>query len=190
VEPPGQPKGTRFVGWPSAPIDSEQPTPATGPSDQAIFLRGTLGRVTPFDVVQVAENNLITGRLCVDRQGQVGTIYFDKGRIVAAAFGSDRAHEALKILLMAEAGPFTLEIATHDEIPPDEFRSKNNTTLLVSVLRIVDSEKEVGSERANTRSAHTTGDLVEKNSSRDSGRLGDYDSDFDQWDPDDKSRRN
>lgn len=192
-------KGTRFVVWEEEPSAADQTgaepgRAATTNANQSVFLQGTLGRVTPFDAIQVAENNLITGRLCVDRDGEVGTIYFDKGKIVAAKFGAGSAHAALKLLLMTEAGPFTLEIAKAEEIPPDEFHAKNNTTLLVSVLRIVDAERELGGttmdDRSSRREPHTTGDLVKDNATRDSGRLGEFEDDFDRWDLDDTRRRN
>jgi hypothetical protein len=186
-------KGTQFVSWPEAPTERERPESSKRPADEAIFLRGVLGRVTPFDVVQVAENNLVTGRLCVEREKRVGTIHFDKGRIVAATFGAITAHEALKFLLMANAGPFTLELATPDEIPPDEFHAKNNTTLLVTVLRVIDSERaphDGDLEDGPGNPTATTGELVERNAARERGTTAEMESEFDRWDTGDVRRRN
>jgi hypothetical protein len=187
-------KGTHFVSWTKAPTTPELPLAPKPGEEQAIFLRGVLGRVTPFDVVQIAENNLVTGRLCVEREKRVGTIHFDKGRIVAATLGAVKAHEALKMLLMAEAGPFTLELATPDEIPPDEFHAKNNTTLLVSVLRVIDSERGIRDsafdDDSRRRGAQTTGELMERNAAREAGSAPESDTDFDRWDTGDVRRRN
>jgi tetratricopeptide (TPR) repeat protein len=182
-------RGTSFVPLPDPSVSAV--TKEEG--EHAIFLRGVLGRVTPFDVVQVAENNLVTGRLCLEREKRIGTIHFDKGRIVAATLGSITAHEALKLLLMAKAGPFTLELATPDELPPDEFHAKNNTTLLVSVLRVLDSEQgtedDSEADDASDREADT-GDLVERNSKRDTRSTRRTDTGFDHWDTRDHGRRN
>jgi tetratricopeptide (TPR) repeat protein len=185
---PAPKRGTSF-----APMaDPTEAAVTQHEGDHAIFLRGVLGRVTPFDVVQVAENNLVTGRLCLERDKRIGTIHFDKGRIVAATLGPITAHEALKLLLMAKGGPFTLELATPDELPPDEFHAKNNTTLLVSVLRVLDSERdgEDGGDESRRGRPPNTGELVERNSSLDSRSTSNMDVDYDLWDTRDHGRRN
>jgi tetratricopeptide (TPR) repeat protein len=185
---PAPARGTSFVQLPG--LSEAAVTQPEG--DHAIFLRGVLGRVTPFDVVQVAENNLVTGRLCLERDKRIGTIHFDRGRIVAATLGSITAHEALKLLLMAKSGPFTLELATPDELPPDEFHAKNNTTLLVSVLRVLDSEQDGADDSDEERGGAQpdTGELVERNSSRETRSTSNMESDVDRWDTRDQGRRN
>ena len=106
---------------------------------QESFLNGVLGRITPYDVVQIVESNGVTGRCDIEVANGPAVIYFDCGRIVAARFGASKGRAAAQRIFSVTNAPFRVLIT--DVAPEDEFRVGNNTGLLLDVLRTIDEEQ-------------------------------------------------
>ena len=127
------------------PIAAPAPAPvetriAEPPRQSSIFLSGLLGRITLFDVVQIAESNCLTGALIFDVLGieDAAALHFDEGRLVAATYGNRRAHEAARRVVQLETGQFRLEMRT--EAARDELGIASNTSYLLDLLRILDED--------------------------------------------------
>jgi tetratricopeptide (TPR) repeat protein len=125
----------------TASLDSRplMPRPARS-KPGSVFLEGTLGRITIFDLVQMVEDNRITGRLLIKCRGLEGIIHFNVGRIVAAEnAGGLLGQEALKVIFTVDSGAFTVEYT--DRPTSDEIGSRSNTGLLVDVLREIEEKR-------------------------------------------------
>lgn len=121
--------------------------PRTG---DTAYVEGELGVTRPLEAVEIAERNRVTGRLVIRSQSVEGEIVFREGRIASARAGASNGQEALKQLLLVDAGTY----AIYSEQAPessDEFRAPSNTGLLVSVLRLIEEERETRSERYTTQ---------------------------------------
>ena len=112
-------------------------------------MTGTLGRISVFDVVQMAESNRVTGVLVLDALGVLDSaaLHFDAGRMVAARFGTLEAHEATRRILQLEDAPFRLEMRA--EPARDELGVASNTSYLLDVLRVLDEETQDADEPAS-----------------------------------------
>ena len=136
------------TGSPSyRPASSYATSPLSAPDpslDDGVFLAGHMGRITPFDVVQIVESNSLTGRLDFQNPQKPGAIFFRDGHIVAAISGSQRGYVALKEVFTAEPGPFRVVVT--DVVPADEFEERNNTGLVLDILRDIDEATEHGEE--------------------------------------------
>jgi len=110
-----------------------------------VFLSGTLGRITQFDIVQMIESNSITGRLDITMNGELGAVFFKDGRIIASRYGSLEGRDAASRVFTIEAAPFRVIIT--DRIPPDEFHLVTNTGFLLDILK---TEDEHSAERFDT----------------------------------------
>ncbi len=108
--------------------------------EEDVFLSGHLGRITPFDVVQIVESNSLTGRLDFLTSPVPGAIFFRDGHIVAAISGSKRGHEALRAVFTADPSPFRVVVTEH--LPAEEFKVINNTGLLLDIIREIDEAAE------------------------------------------------
>jgi tetratricopeptide (TPR) repeat protein len=104
--------------------------------EEDVFLSGHLGRITPFDVVQIVESNSLTGRLDFLTTPVPGAIFFRDGHIVAAISGSKRGHDALRAVFTADPSPFRVVVTEH--LPAEEFKVINNTGLLLDIIREID----------------------------------------------------
>lgn len=113
------------------------------PADD-VFLSGHLGRITPFDVVQIVESNSLTGRLDFLTQPEPGAIFFRDGHIVAAISAGKRGHDALRAVFTAEPSPFRVVVT--ENLPPEEFKVINNTGLLLDIIREIDEAAEAENE--------------------------------------------
>lgn len=107
--------------------------------DDDVFLSGHLGRITPFDVVQIVESNSLTGRLDFMTDPR-GAIFFRDGHIVAALSGGKRGHEALRAVFTADPSPFRVVVT--ENLPDEEFKVINNTGLLLDIIREIDEAAE------------------------------------------------
>ena len=107
-----------------------------------VFLSGTLGRITQFDIVQMVESNSLTGRLDITIHNELGVVFFEAGRIVAARFGLLEGLEAARKVFLIQEAPFRVVITTR--LPPDEFRLATNTGFLLEILKTVDEEQADG----------------------------------------------
>jgi hypothetical protein len=110
--------------------------PRAAKPDDDVFLAGTLGHVSVFDIVHIVETNALTGRLDISDQSAPASLFFDAGRIVAARHGAERAHTAARTIFTIASAPF--KVVLTDRIPPDEFLLRSNTGLLLDVLREID----------------------------------------------------
>lgn len=139
----------QLVSAPVAPVEQSRPaqTNATSPLAtpepiplEDVFLSGHLGRITPFDVVQIVESNSLTGRLDFLTVPEQGALFFRDGHIVAAISGAKRGHDALRAVFTADPSPFRVVVS--ETIPPDEFKVINNTGLLLDIIREIDEAAE------------------------------------------------
>ena len=108
--------------------------------EEDVFLSGHLGRITPFDVVQIVESNSLTGRLDFLTTPVPGAIFFRDGHIVAAISGSKRGHDALRAVFTSDPSPFRVVVTEH--LPAEEFKVINNTGLLLDIIREIDEAAE------------------------------------------------
>ena len=124
-------------GATAGPAAGPVPGPAAGSEEP--FLNGMLGRITPYDVVQIVEANGLTGRCDLQVSKGPAVVYFDGGRIVAARFGSATGRDALQQIFATTNVAFRVVVTA--AVPEDEFRVASNTGLLLDVLRELDEER-------------------------------------------------
>jgi hypothetical protein len=127
-------------------IAARRVTRATAPlpmpretAPQESFLNGVLGRITPYDVVQIVETNRVTGRCDIEVADGPAVLHFDGGRIVAARYGTSTGRDAAQRIFGVTSAPFRVVIT--DVTPEDEFLVDSNTGLLLDVLRVMDEEQ-------------------------------------------------
>jgi uncharacterized protein DUF4388/PilZ domain-containing protein len=127
--PPGQP-----------PAAAEQPKASAGGHDSwktPDTLLGNFAIVSMFDVIQLIENNRLSGMLMVFSPLVSGEIYFNDGRIVGAHSGKTGI-EALKRLLNVSEGSF--EFKRSDAQYPSTIQASSNMSLMLELLRVIDEE--------------------------------------------------
>lgn len=134
-EPHGQEQIRPAYAYTTNPLASTVAMP-----EEDVFLSGHLGRITPFDVVQIVESNSLTGRLDFLTAPVPGAIFFRDGHIVAAISGSKRGHDALRAVFTADPSPFRVVVTEH--LPEEEFKVINNTGLLLDIIREIDEAAE------------------------------------------------
>jgi tetratricopeptide (TPR) repeat protein len=134
-EPHGQEPIRPAYAYTTNPLASTVAMP-----EEDVFLSGHLGRITPFDVVQIVESNSLTGRLDFLTAPVPGAIFFRDGHIVAAISGSKRGHDALRAVFTADPSPFRVVVTEH--LPEEEFKVINNTGLLLDIIREIDEAAE------------------------------------------------
>ncbi|MBS1811031.1 MAG: DUF4388 domain-containing protein [Acidobacteria bacterium] len=117
------------------------PTPATiQPSGPPPTLAGDLAAVSIFDVVQILENNHLTGALTITREQASGKVYFTDGEIVNATYSDKSGVDAFKLLVQAANGS---QFAFHKSPVPfaRQITASNNTSLILDLLREYDEER-------------------------------------------------
>ena len=100
-------------------------------------LIGNFAIVSMFDVIQLIENNQLSGQLMVFSQLASGEIHFNDGRIVGAHSGKTGI-EALKRLLNVADGSF--EFKRSDTDFPSTIQASSNMSLMLELLRVIDEE--------------------------------------------------
>jgi Domain of unknown function (DUF4388) len=116
------------------------PAPAAAqPAGPPPTLSGNLAEVSIFDVVQILENNHLTGILAITREQANGKVYFTNGEIVNAALGEQSGVEAFKQLVQAANGSY---FAFNKSPVPfaRQITASNNTSLILDLLREYDEE--------------------------------------------------
>lgn len=116
------------------------PVPAAAqPAGPPPTLAGNLAEVSIFDVVQILENNHLTGILAITREEANGKVYFTNGEIVNAAVGEQSGVEAFKQLVQAANGSY---FAFNKSPVPfaRQITASNNTSLILDLLREYDEE--------------------------------------------------
>jgi hypothetical protein len=102
-------------------------------------LAGCLADFSIFDVVQLLENNRLTGMLDIERDETTGRIYFTEGVIVNATFGEASGMEAFKHLVQdANSGYFSFDksLVGFERV----IQASSNTSLILDLLREYDEE--------------------------------------------------
>jgi tetratricopeptide (TPR) repeat protein len=102
-------------------------------------LAGSLSDFSIFDVVQLLENNRLTGVLEIEKDENTGRIYFTEGLIVNAVLGERTAMEAFKLLVQdANSGYFSFE---KSQVGFERvIQASSNTSLILDLLREYDEE--------------------------------------------------
>ncbi|HZS03346.1 MAG TPA: DUF4388 domain-containing protein [Blastocatellia bacterium] len=113
--------------------------PASAESGQRAALAGSLSDFSIFDVVQLLENNRLTGILAVEKEENKGRIYFTEGLIVNASLGENSGMAAFKLLVQdASNGYFSFDKSQIGFA--QEIQASSNTSLILDLLREYDEE--------------------------------------------------
>jgi hypothetical protein len=104
----------------------------------ADMLLGDFAIVSLFDVIQIIENNRLSGGLGVMSSAASGQIQFNDGQIVGAHSGSRKGTEALKNFLDVTEGSF--EFKRSPTRYPPTIHAPNNMSLMLGLLRVKDEE--------------------------------------------------
>ena len=122
----------QVVAAPTAPV-----SPPAGPLPT---LAGDLAAVSIFDVVQILENNHLTGTLTINKDDNNGKVYFTDGEIVNATLAEKSGVDAFKLLVQAANGS---QFAFHKSPVPfaRQITASNNTSLILDLLREYDEER-------------------------------------------------
>ena len=102
------------------------------------MLLGNFAVVSMFDVIQLIENNRLSGALGVMSPAVNGEIHFNDGNIVGASSGSRTGIEGLKGLLDVTEGSF--EFRRSDTLYPSTIHAPSNMSLMLDLLRVIDEE--------------------------------------------------
>jgi len=128
-----------------APVAVAPPAPApvaVAPSAPAApaqyMLTGNFAIVSLFDVIQIIENNHLTGALDIASVVAAGEIHFNDGRIVGAQLPGAVGQEALIKFLDVTEGSFTFNKS--DTEYPRTIQAGSNMGLMLDLLRIKDEE--------------------------------------------------
>jgi hypothetical protein len=129
------------VDPPAQPTQLHTLTPSVRPSGQLPqrILAGSFADVNLMDVVQIIENNKMTGALLIALPDQKGGIYFNEGQIVGARAGSDTGLEALKKFIDVTEGTFEFKKTTLGF--QRTIQATSNTGLILDLLRTKDEER-------------------------------------------------
>lgn len=102
------------------------------------MLLGNFAVVSMFDVIQIIENNRLSGALGVMSPSVIGEIQFNDGQIAGAHSGSTAGVEALKGFLDVTEGSFEFKrSAAHY---PSTIHAPSNMSLMLDLLRVRDEE--------------------------------------------------
>jgi len=135
-------------GKPLAPPPAPEPPPAPTPVPESIpapvaapaasMLLGNFAVVSLFDVIQIVENNRLTGALVITSLAAKGEIHFTGGQIVGSQAGITRGQDALIMFLDVTEGTFVFNGADTDY--PRTIQASSNMGLMLDLLRIKDEE--------------------------------------------------
>lgn len=124
--------GKPLVAPPAADVK-----PAAAASAQ-YMLTGNFAIVSLFDVIQIIENNRLTGALVIQSTVADGEIYFSEGRIVGAQEAATVGQDALVKFLDVTEGGFIFNKSEAEY--PRTIQASNNMSLMLDLLRIKDEE--------------------------------------------------
>lgn len=120
----------------SPPPDASQAQPE--PSQDRNMLLGNFAVVSLFDVIQIIENNRLTGALVITSPAADGETYFNAGRIVGAKSGAVEGQKALMKFLDVAEGVF--EFHKSESEYECTIRAASNMGLMLDLLRGKDEE--------------------------------------------------
>jgi tetratricopeptide (TPR) repeat protein len=113
--------------------------PASAPVTTRATLSGNLAEISIFDVVQILENNHLTGALSIRREEVVGKIYFTDGLIVNATLGEMSGLDAFRRLVQDGNGGFFVFERSKVGFA-QVIQASSNTSLILDLLREYDEE--------------------------------------------------
>jgi len=102
------------------------------------MLLGDFAVLSMFDVIQIIENNGLSGLLGVSSPSASGEIQFNDGRIADAHSGCTAGVEALKEFLDVTEGSF--EFRRSSAHYPSTINAPSNASLVLDLLRVIDEE--------------------------------------------------
>lgn len=115
---------------------------APAASSPSATLSGNLAEISIFDIVQILENNHLTGILSINKDQIYGRVYFTEGEIVNATIENKAGVEAFKQLMQDANG--SLFAFNKSPVPfAREINASNNTSLILDLLREYDEEQNV-----------------------------------------------
>ncbi len=112
----------------------------SAPQRSQKILSGSLADVNLFDIIQIVENNRLTGVLQVTSSSVSGEIHFDEGLVVGAKSGMDFGRKALSLFAGAADGIFEFEKTS--EACDRTIQTTSNTALILDMLRLKDEEDQ------------------------------------------------
>lgn len=108
------------------------------PRNTADMLLGNFAVVSMFDIIQIIENNRLSGGLAVMSPSAHGEIQFNDGLIVGAYSGSTTGVDALKRYLDVTEGSFEFQRSLTHYSPT--IHASSNMSLMLDLLRVKDEE--------------------------------------------------
>ena len=122
---------------PAAPTPVVEAKPAPAASAQ-YMLTGNFAIVSLFDVIQIIENNHLTGALVIASVVAAGEIHFTDGRIVGAELPGAIGQDALIKFLDVTEGSFTFNKSETEY--RRTIQAGSNMGLMLDLLRLKDEE--------------------------------------------------
>src|SRR5436305_3454844 len=119
----------------SLPVIEPKPAPT---SSAQYMLTGNFAIVSLFDVIQIIENNNLTGALIIASAVAAGEIHFNDGRIVGAQLPGAVGQDALIKFLDVTEGSFTFNKSEIEY--PRTIQASSNMGLMLDLLRMKDEE--------------------------------------------------
>ena len=119
------------------PLAAAEPKPAAA-SNAQYMLTGNFAIVSLFDVIQIIENNRLTGALVIASTAAGGEIHFNDGQIVGAQQAETVGQDALISFLDVTEGTFIFNKAEVEY--PHTIQASSNMGLMLDLLRIKDEE--------------------------------------------------
>jgi tetratricopeptide (TPR) repeat protein len=138
---------------PDAPTAEAQPArqATSEASGNYVALRGDLSEIGLLDVIQLLENCQKNGKLLIASEKRAGTISFNGGRIVNAAYQDKCGEQAVYALVAVKGGTFDYQPSA---VPFDVVIHNSNTNLLLEGLRLLDeSNREQGESEVLAKDA-------------------------------------
>ena len=114
-----------------------EPLPETPPRRRSGLL-GNFAVVSLFDIIQIIENNKLTGALTIASPGSSGEIYFNSGLIAGAKSKSSGGQEALVSFLDVTEGTFVFNGSETEY--ERTIQARSNMGLMLDLLRVKDEE--------------------------------------------------
>jgi len=118
------------------PPEIEHPPEATPRSRSGLL--GNFTVVSLFDIIQIIENNKLTGMLAITSPASSGEIHFNEGLIAGAKSGSSAGQEALVGFLDVTEGTFVFNGS--DTEYERTIQARSNMGLMLDLLRVKDEE--------------------------------------------------
>lgn len=112
------------------------------PASPQNMLQGNFAVVSLFDVIQIIENNKLTGALAIASPSANGNIYFNVGLIVGAKVGQSIGQDALLEFMDTTEGVFQFNQSDAEFKPT--IIAGSNMSLMLDLLRIKDEEAAFG----------------------------------------------